>query len=159
VPIDELPPLRDVISKHGLQALKALGQNFLLDLNLTSRIARSAKNIAQSTILEIGPGPGGLTRALLAAGAKRVVCVERDERCLPALVEIEQHYPERLEIIHGDALAFDPLTLETDQPIKIISNLPYNIGTALLLKWIDTPYSHVSARSGRTHCRDAANTS
>ncbi len=134
-----LPPLRDVISRHGLQALKALGQNFLLDLNLTSRIARSANDLECATILEIGPGPGGLTRALIAAGAKRVICVERDERCLPALDEIAQHYPGRLEIIHGDALAFDPRTIDADGPIKIIANLPYNIGTALLMKWIDTP--------------------
>ena len=135
--IDSLPPLRDVIARHGLQAQKALGQNFLLDLNLTSRIARSAGPLDDVTVLEVGPGPGGLTRALLAAGAKKVIAVERDHRCIPALEDIAAHYPGRLTIIEGDALKFDPATIEESGALKIIANLPYNIGTALLMNWID----------------------
>ena len=135
--IDTLPPLRDIIARYGLNAQKALGQNFLLDLNLTSRIARSAGPLENTTVLEVGPGPGGLTRALLAAGAKKVNAIEKDQRCLPALEEIAAHYPGRLTIIEGDALTFDLETLDHDGPLKIIANLPYNIGTALLMKWID----------------------
>lgn len=135
--IDTLPPLRDIIARYGLNAQKALGQNFLLDLNLTSRIARSAGPLEDNTVLEVGPGPGGLTRALLAAGAKKVIAIEKDQRCLPALEEIAAHYPGRLTIIEGDALTFDLETLDHDGPLKIIANLPYNIGTALLMKWID----------------------
>ena len=135
--IDSLPPLRDVIARHGLQAQKALGQNFLLDLNLTSRIARSAGPLDDVTVLEVGPGPGGLTRALLAAGAKKVIAVERDHRCIPALEDIAAHYPGRLTIIEEDALKFDPATIEESGALKIIANLPYNIGTALLMNWID----------------------
>ena len=135
--IDNLPPLRDVIARYGLNAQKALGQNFLFDLNLTSRIARSAGDLKDTNVLEVGPGPGGLTRALLAAGAKNVIAIERDHRCLPALEEIAAHYPHRLTVIEGDALTFDLAALTLDGPLKIIANLPYNIGTALLTKWID----------------------
>ena len=136
--IDNLPPLRDVIARYGLNAQKALGQNFLFDLNLTSRIARSAGPLDDITVLEVGPGPGGLTRALLAAGAKHVIAIERDHRCLPALEEIAAHYPGRLTIIEGDALTFDIASLDHVGSLKIIANLPYNIGTALLMKWIDS---------------------
>jgi 16S rRNA (adenine1518-N6/adenine1519-N6)-dimethyltransferase len=137
--IDTLPPLREVIAAHGLNAKKSLGQNFLLDLNLTSRIARSAGSLEDCTVLEIGPGPGGLTRALLAAGAKKVVAVEKDSRCLPALAEISAHYPGRLEVIEGDALELDPVELTGGDKVRIAANLPYNVGTQLLLNWITTP--------------------
>ncbi len=137
--IDDLPPLRDVIAAHGLNAKKSLGQNFLLDLNLTSRIARSAGSLEDCTVLEIGPGPGGLTRALLAAGAKRVVAIEKDSRCLPALAEIADHYPGRLEVIEGDALDLDPVALTGGGKVRIAANLPYNVGTQLLINWITTP--------------------
>jgi 16S rRNA (adenine1518-N6/adenine1519-N6)-dimethyltransferase len=137
VPIDSLPPLRDIIARHGLQAQKALGQNFLFDLNLTSRIARSAGPLDEATVIEVGPGPGGLTRALLAAGARKVIAIERDHRCIPALEEIAAHYPGRLTIIEGDALTFNPASIEEIGSLKIIANLPYNIGTALLMNWID----------------------
>ncbi|WP_299471472.1 16S rRNA (adenine(1518)-N(6)/adenine(1519)-N(6))-dimethyltransferase RsmA [uncultured Roseibium sp.] len=137
--IDDLPPLRDVISTYGLNAKKSLGQNFLLDLNLTSRIARSAGDLSDCTVLEIGPGPGGLTRALLAAGAKRVVAIEKDSRCLPALAEISDHYPGRLEVIEGDALQLDPVVLTGGDKVRIAANLPYNVGTQLLVNWITTP--------------------
>ncbi|MET1415123.1 16S rRNA (adenine(1518)-N(6)/adenine(1519)-N(6))-dimethyltransferase RsmA [Roseibium sp. HPY-6] len=137
--IDDLPPLRDVISTHGLNAKKSLGQNFLLDLNLTSRIARSAGDLRDCTVLEIGPGPGGLTRALLAAGAKKVVAIEKDSRCLPALAEISEHYPGRLDVIEGDALQLDPVVLTGGDKVRIAANLPYNVGTQLLLNWITTP--------------------
>jgi 16S rRNA (adenine1518-N6/adenine1519-N6)-dimethyltransferase len=133
--IDGLPPLRDVIERHGLQAKKSLGQNFLLDLNLTGKIARAAGDLSQTTVIEVGPGPGGLTRALLMHGAKRVVAVERDERCLAALAEVAAHYPDRLEVIAGDALQTDFSTL-ADGPAKIVANLPYNIGTELLVRWL-----------------------
>ncbi len=133
--IDNLPPLRDVIERHGLAAKKALGQNFLLDLNLTSRIARQAGRLDGVEVLEIGPGPGGLTRALLAEGAARVVAIERDERCLPALAEIAAHYPGRLEIISGDALKTDMESL-VQHGAKIVANLPYNIATPLLTGWL-----------------------
>ena len=134
--IDELPPLREVIRTHGLEARKSLGQNFLLDLNLTSKIARSAGDLAGRTIVEVGPGPGGLTRALLAAGAPRVVAIERDARCIPALAEIAGHYPGRLVVIEGDALTTDIPALTGGAPTRIVANLPYNIGTALLIGWL-----------------------
>jgi 16S rRNA (adenine1518-N6/adenine1519-N6)-dimethyltransferase len=134
-PIDDLPPLRDVIARHGLAAKKALGQNFLLDLNLTARIARTAGPLDGVTVIEVGPGPGGLTRALLAAGARKVVAIERDARALPALAEIAEHYPGRLEVVEGDALEVDYATL-ADGPTKIVANLPYNIATPLLVGWL-----------------------
>ena len=133
--IDTLPPLRAVIAAHGLSARKALGQNFLLDLNLTSKIARQAGDMSQCDVLEIGPGPGGLTRGLLAEGARKVLAVEKDARCLPALAEIAAAYPGRLEVIHGDALEIDPLAHLTP-PIRVAANLPYNIGTELLVRWL-----------------------
>jgi 16S rRNA (adenine1518-N6/adenine1519-N6)-dimethyltransferase len=134
--IDDLPPLRDVIRRHDLRAKKSLGQNFLLDLNLTARIARGAAPLEGATVLEIGPGPGGLTRALLAQGAKRVIAVERDERAMAALGEIAAHYPGRLEIVAGDALDFDPRPYLDGGPARIVANLPYNIATALLVRWL-----------------------
>jgi 16S rRNA (adenine1518-N6/adenine1519-N6)-dimethyltransferase len=133
---DGLPPLREVIERHGLQAKKSLGQNFLLDLNLTGKVARVAGNLSQVTVIEVGPGPGGLTRALLMNGAARVVAVERDERCLAALAEIAAHYPGRLEAISGDALKTDFAAIAGDGPVKIVANLPYNIGTELLVRWL-----------------------
>lgn len=133
---DGLPPLRDVIERHGLQARKALGQNFLLDLNLTGKVARAAGELTHTTVVEVGPGPGGLTRALLLHGAERVVAIERDERCLAALAEIAAHYPGRLEVISGDALKADFSALTSGQPVKIVANLPYNIGTELLVRWL-----------------------
>jgi len=133
--IDDLPPLRDVIARHGLSTRKSLGQNFLLDLNLTGRIARAAGDLADVTVIEVGPGPGGLTRALLAAGAKKVVAIERDERCLPALEEIAAHYPDRLQVVTGDALRADYAAL-AGGPAKIVANLPYNIATPLLVGWL-----------------------
>jgi len=136
VSIDGLPPLREVIDRHGLQAKKALGQNFLLDLNLTGKIARSAGDLSYHTVIEVGPGPGGLTRALLLHGARRVVAIERDERCLAALAEIAAHYPGRLEIIPGDAMKTDFSALAAGEPSKIVANLPYNIGTELLVRWL-----------------------
>jgi 16S rRNA (adenine1518-N6/adenine1519-N6)-dimethyltransferase len=136
--IDSLPPLREVIANHGLAAKKSLGQNFLLDLNLTSRIARTAGDLTGATVIEIGPGPGGLTRALLACGAGRVIAVERDERALPALEQIAQHYPGRLEIVHGDAMTFDPRPMLNGATAKIVANLPYNIATPLLIGWLSS---------------------
>ncbi|MCG5478045.1 16S rRNA (adenine(1518)-N(6)/adenine(1519)-N(6))-dimethyltransferase RsmA [Sinorhizobium alkalisoli] len=133
--LDGLPPLRDVIHRHGLDAKKALGQNFLLDLNLTQKIARTAGPLEDVTVIEVGPGPGGLTRAILALGAKKVVAIERDPRCLPALAEIGAHYPDRLEVIEADALKIDFETL-ADGPTRIIANLPYNVGTQLLVNWL-----------------------
>jgi 16S rRNA (adenine1518-N6/adenine1519-N6)-dimethyltransferase len=133
---DGLPPLREVIERHGLQAKKSLGQNFLLDLNLTGKIARAAGDLSQVAVIEVGPGPGGLTRALLMNGAARVIAIERDERCLAALAEIAAHYPGRLETISGDALKTDFATVAGDQPVKIVANLPYNIGTELLVRWL-----------------------
>jgi 16S rRNA (adenine1518-N6/adenine1519-N6)-dimethyltransferase len=130
--IDTLPPLREVVREHGLLAKKSLGQNFLFDLNLTSRIARSAGPLDDTTVIEVGPGPGGLTRAILASGASKVIAIERDPRCLPALAQIAAHYPGRLEVVEADALAFDPRPLLGGAPARIISNLPYNVGTALL---------------------------
>ncbi|MDH4985616.1 16S rRNA (adenine(1518)-N(6)/adenine(1519)-N(6))-dimethyltransferase RsmA [Aminobacter anthyllidis] len=134
--IDGLPPLRDVIERHGLQAKKALGQNFLLDLNLTGKVARAAGDLSGVTVIEVGPGPGGLTRALLMHGAKRVIAIERDERCLAALAEVSNHYPGRLEVVSGDALKTDFAGLAAGQPVKIVANLPYNIGTELLVRWL-----------------------
>jgi len=133
--IDDLPPLRDVIARHGLSAIKGLGQNFLLDLNLTARIARAAGDLAGHTVIEVGPGPGGLTRALLATGARRVVAIERDERCLPALEEIAARYPGRLTILHDDALDVDFVSLAAG-PTRIVANLPYNVATPLLVGWL-----------------------
>jgi 16S rRNA (adenine1518-N6/adenine1519-N6)-dimethyltransferase len=133
---DGLPPLREVIRRHGLAAKKSLGQNFLLDLNLTERIARAAEPLADATIFEVGPGPGGLTRALLALGARRVIAVERDDRAVAALQEVAAHYPGRLEIVAADALAFDPRPLLDGGPARIVANLPYNIATALLVAWL-----------------------
>lgn len=134
---DGLPPLRDVIQRHGLAAKKTLGQNFLLDLNLTGKIARAADDLASSTIVEVGPGPGGLTRALLFNGAAKVIAIERDERCLPALEEISAHYPGRLEIVAADALKADLAALAgRGRPVRIVANLPYNIGTELLIRWL-----------------------
>jgi len=132
---DGLPPLREVIAAHGLSAQKSLGQNFLFDLNLTRRIARAALPMAGFTIVEIGPGPGGLTRALLAEGAEKVIAVERDRRALPALAESAARYPGRLEVIEGDALAVDFAT-RIMGPAKIVANLPYNIATPLLIGWL-----------------------
>ncbi|MGE0284608.1 MAG: 16S rRNA (adenine(1518)-N(6)/adenine(1519)-N(6))-dimethyltransferase RsmA [Rhizobiaceae bacterium] len=131
-----LPPLRDVIERYDLRAKKALGQNFLLDLNLTGKIARAAGDLSAYTVLEIGPGPGGLTRALLANGAKHVVAVERDERCLAALAEVSAHYPGRLTVIPGDALKADLKAASGSGPVKIVANLPYNVGTELLIRWL-----------------------
>ena len=133
--IDELPPLREVIATHQLSAKKSLGQNFLLDLNLTAKIARQAGDLSGADVLEIGPGPGGLTRGLLAEGARRVLAIEKDERCLPALQEISDAYDGRLQVINGDALDIDPLQYLTP-PIKIAANLPYNVGTELLVRWL-----------------------
>lgn len=134
--IDDLPPLRDVIKRHALSARKSLGQNFLLDLNLTARIARAAGPIEDAIVIEVGPGPGGLTRALLAMGAKRVIAIERDERAVGALREISDRYPGRLEIINTDATQFDPRPLLGSARAKIVANLPYNIATALLIDWL-----------------------
>ncbi|MDO9062467.1 MAG: 16S rRNA (adenine(1518)-N(6)/adenine(1519)-N(6))-dimethyltransferase RsmA [Bradyrhizobium sp.] len=134
--IDDLPPLRDVIRQHDLSARKSLGQNFLLDLNLTARIARAAGPLEDATVVEIGPGPGGLTRALLALGARRVIAVERDERALAPLEEISRRYPGRLEIICADAQTFDPRPLLGGERAKIVANLPYNIATPLLIDWL-----------------------
>ena len=136
--IDGLPTLRDVIRDHDLVARKQLGQNFLLDLNLTAKIARQAGDLTACDVLEIGPGPGGLTRGLLAQGARRVLCIEKDSRCLPALEQIAQAFPGRLQIICGDALQIDPLAHLT-APIRVIANLPYNIGTELLIRWLTPP--------------------
>jgi 16S rRNA (adenine1518-N6/adenine1519-N6)-dimethyltransferase len=134
--IDDLPPLREVIRRHDLSARKSLGQNFLLDLNLTARIARAAGPLDDSTVIEIGPGPGGLTRALLALGARRVIAIERDERALPALEDIERHYPGRLTVVAADAMTFDPRPLLDGGRAKIVANLPYNIATPLLTSWL-----------------------
>jgi 16S rRNA (adenine1518-N6/adenine1519-N6)-dimethyltransferase len=134
--IDDLPPLREVIRQHALSARKSLGQNFLLDLNLTARIARAAAPLENATIVEIGPGPGGLTRALLALGAAHVIAVEHDARAIPALEAIAQRYPGRLEIVCADAQTFDPKPYLGTTKAKIVANLPYNIATALLIGWL-----------------------
>ncbi|MFO1143423.1 MAG: 16S rRNA (adenine(1518)-N(6)/adenine(1519)-N(6))-dimethyltransferase RsmA [Amaricoccus sp.] len=132
---DGLPPLREVIAAHGLAARKSLGQHFLLDLNLTAKIARRAGDLAAADVLEVGPGPGGLTRALLAEGARHVVAIERDPRCLPALDEIAAAWPGRLTVLPGDALAVDPMPHLTP-PVRVVANLPYNVGTELLVRWL-----------------------
>ena len=139
--LDGLPPLREVIERHDLRARKSLGQNFLLDLNLTGKVARAAGELGGATVIEVGPGPGGLTRALLTHGAARVVAIERDERCLGALAEIAAHHPGRLEVISGDAMRTDfaALAAQAGGPVKIVANLPYNIGTELLLRWLTVP--------------------
>ena len=137
---DGLPPLREVVAAHGLEARKALGQNFLFDLNLTGRIARAAGPLAGVTVVEIGPGPGGLTRALLSEGARKVIAIERDERCLAALAEIAAHWPGRLELIAGDALAIrlgDLAERADGGPLRVCANLPYNIATPLLVGWLE----------------------
>lgn len=154
---DALPPLRDVVARYGLDAKKTLGQNFLFDLNLTGKIARAAGPLEGVTVVEIGPGPGGLTRALLAAGAAKVIAIERDARCLPALADIAAHYPGRLEVIEGDALEMDVAALARDRTAslqareqcapegsqstppraRICANLPYNIATPLLARWLE----------------------
>ncbi len=133
--IDDLPPLRAVIAEHQLSARKSLGQNFLLDLNLTAKIARQAGDLSACDVLEIGPGPGGLTRGLLSEGARKILAVEKDARCMPALEQIAAAYPGQLEIINGDALEVDPLA-HLNPPIRIAANLPYNIGTELLVRWL-----------------------
>lgn len=133
--IDNLPPLREVIAEHGLRAKKELGQNFLLDLNLTARIARVAGPLEGVRVIEVGPGPGGLTRALLAEGAREVIAIERDARALPALAQISDAYPGRLTVISGDAMEMDYRQL-ADGPTRIIANLPYNIATPLLTGWL-----------------------
>jgi len=133
--IDDLPPLREIIAKHELRAIKSLGQNFLLDLNLTARIARAAGDISDVTVIEVGPGPGGLTRALLAAGAKRVIAIERDRRCLPALAEIVARFPDRLTVVEADALEVNLGDL-VQFPSRIVANLPYNVATPLLVGWL-----------------------
>ncbi len=134
-----LPPLREIIARHGLSARKELGQNFLFDLNLTGRIARAAGDLADTTVIEIGPGPGGLTRALLQAGAKKVIAIERDERVLPALAEIGIASGGRLDVVSGDALEIDYAGL-ADGPAGIVANLPYNIATPLLIGWLSAPW-------------------
>jgi len=131
-----LPPLREVIARYGIAARRSLGQNFILDLNVTRRIARAAGPFDGMTVIEVGPGPGGLTRALLEEGAAHVVAIERDRRCLAALGELAAAYPGKLELVEGDALKLDPAAL-TPAPRKIVANLPYNIATALLLRWLD----------------------
>jgi 16S rRNA (adenine1518-N6/adenine1519-N6)-dimethyltransferase len=133
--MEKLPPLKDVISRHQLRAKKSLGQNFLLDLNLTSKIARYAGNLDQFDILEIGPGPGGLTRSLLNEGARKVVAIEKDSRCIEALEEIQATFPGRLKLLQGDALSTNASEHLAD-PVRIIANLPYNIGTELLVRWL-----------------------
>lgn len=133
--VESLPPLRDVIASHGLSARKALGQNFLLDLNLTSKIARQVPDLENSDMLEIGPGPGGLTRGLLAEGARRVLAIEKDARCIPALEQIAAASEGRLQVIEGDALEVNPMD-HLSAPIRIAANLPYNIGTELLVRWL-----------------------
>jgi 16S rRNA (adenine1518-N6/adenine1519-N6)-dimethyltransferase len=135
--LDDLPPLRDVVREHGLDAKRSLGQNFLFDLNLTARIARASGPLEGVTVVEVGPGPGGLTRALLALGARRVVAVERDERCLPALAAIGARYPGRLEVVSGDALETDWEALGLQGPVRVVANLPYNVATVLLTGWLE----------------------
>lgn len=149
---DPLPPLREVIAAHGLRAKKSLGQNFLLDLNLTRRIARAAGPLEDTTIYEVGPGPGGLTRALLMEGAARVIAVERDVRCLPALEDIAAAYPGRLDILPADALELDEQHWLAQRgvrgPVRIAANLPYNIGSALLVKWLTEASARESGSRG-----------
>ena len=133
--IDTLPPLREVIRTFDLQARKSMGQNFLLDLNLTAKIARQAGDLSTCDVLEIGPGPGGLTRGLLSEGARKVLAIEKDARCLPALAQVAAAYPGQLEVMEGDALDIDPLARLTP-PIRVAANLPYNVGTELLVRWL-----------------------
>lgn len=139
----ELPPLRDVIAAHDLRAIKGLGQHFLLDLNLTARIARAAGALTDCAVIEVGPGPGGLTRALLAAGAPLVLAIERDARCIAALAPLTQAYPRQLRVMPGDALKTDAVALIRDSgwrgPIKVVANLPYNVATALIVDWLERP--------------------
>ena len=137
--IDGLPPLREVIATHGLRAERSLGQNFILDLNLTAKIARLAGDLSKADVLEVGPGPGGLTRGLLAEGARRVIAIEKDRRCLPALAEIAAAYPGRLEVIEGDALEID-WARHVTAPLRVVANLPYNVGTELLVRWLTPPH-------------------
>jgi 16S rRNA (adenine1518-N6/adenine1519-N6)-dimethyltransferase len=134
--IEDLPPLREVIRRHNLIAKKSLGQNFLLDFNLIARIARAAGPFAGVDVVEIGPGPGGLTRALLAQGARRVIAIERDNRAIAALADIAEHYPGCLDIVAGDALKVDPRSLLSAAPARVVANLPYNIASALLVSWL-----------------------
>ena len=134
--IDDLPPLREVIREHSLSARKSLGQNFLLDLNLTARIARAAGPLEGATVIEVGPGPGGLTRALLALGARRVIAVERDERALAPLEAIAKRYPGRLDVVCADAQSFDLRPMLAGERARIVANLPYNIATQLLINWL-----------------------
>lgn len=137
---DGLPPLRDVIAEWGIDPKKSLGQNFLFDLNLTGKIARAGGDLQNVTVIEIGPGPGGLTRALLSQGAQRVIAIERDQRALPALAAIRSHYNNKLDVLHDDALLCDWAShLKPDEQCRIIANLPYNIGTALLIQWLESP--------------------
>ena len=136
--IDDLPPLREVIHRHGLTPKKSLGQNFLHDLNLTARIARAAEPLENITVVEVGPGPGGLTRALLALGARRIIAIERDDRAIAALQEISVRYPGRLDIVSGDALKIDVREQLGPERARVVANLPYNIGTALLINWLTT---------------------
>jgi 16S rRNA (adenine1518-N6/adenine1519-N6)-dimethyltransferase len=136
--LDELPSLARVIAAHGLSARKSLGQNFLLDLNLTAKIARQAGDLTQCDVLEIGPGPGGLTRGLLMEGARHVLAIEKDARCLPALAEIAEAAPGRLTVLNADALGIDPRA-HLAPPIRIVANLPYNVGTELLIRWLTPP--------------------
>src|SRR5215467_9658910 len=133
-----LPPLRETIARHGLDARKRLGQHFLLDLNLTRRIARAAQPLDHGTVIEVGPGPGGLTRALLLEGAARVVAIEKDARCLPALEAVSAHYPNRLEILSADAREIDYSRLGLRSPARIVANLPYSVATPLLISWLKT---------------------
>ena len=135
--MEKLPPLKDVISKHKLSAKKSLGQNFLLDLNLTSKIARYAGNLEQYDVLEIGPGPGGLTRSLLNEGARKVVAIEKDTRCIAALAEVQTQFTGRLKIVQGDVLSTEVRQYLT-HPVQIIANLPYNVGTELLVRWLNS---------------------
>jgi 16S rRNA (adenine1518-N6/adenine1519-N6)-dimethyltransferase len=136
---DGLPPLRNVIERYGLAAKKSLGQNFLLDLNLTRKIARLAGDLSEQMVVEVGPGPGGLTRALLMEGAKRVIAIERDDRCLPALAEISAHFPGRLDIHAADALDIDwRKLLEGTGPVSVVANLPYGVASLLLVNWLET---------------------
>ena len=135
--MEKLPPLKDVISRHKISAKKSLGQNFLLDLNLTSKIARYAGNLEQSDVLEIGPGPGGLTRSLLNEGARKVVAIEKDTRCIAALKEVQTQFAGKLKIVQGDALSTEVRQYLT-HPVQIIANLPYNVGTELLIRWLNS---------------------
>jgi 16S rRNA (adenine1518-N6/adenine1519-N6)-dimethyltransferase len=141
--IAKLPPLRDVISQHGLSAIKKLGQHFLLDLNLTAKIARAAGDLSNCAVVEVGPGPGGLTRAILEAGAARLVAIERDERCIAALQPLVAASEGRLDILEADALETDAVALlrkeNWEGPVKVVANLPYNVGTALILNWLERP--------------------